>query len=729
MNITEVRKKVALLRVYTWFERVSGVASAYTSEILAFWGCFFLCFASFDGVRPLGIAFSIAYVKKKRGFTEKVFAFLGVAFGGLFFEDGLCMVLSGIVALLWSFWISFGNKTVGVEKIVAPVCAAVPFAFLGGKEFLVAILSITAFSLAFSGLFRGRKAVSSALGDCGFLCLAFSVSLIFSPVSLGVLSFGLVTAVCFSLEGCERGGHFLGGLTGFFSGLALGGDFMIPLAIGGFLCGMCVKKNKKISILLFFLGFLPFVVDFVAFDFSFDIFVDVAWGIALWVSLSELYLNKKRAVAPQPFFSMTESSEKKLSEAIGGVSLALSGVSKAKRREREEKVRTVVDGIFSAECETCVGCKFPTERLKIKLCRDVMNNKKITEQSFSEPFRTECTRWKFIEEKINGMIEKKPYKTSLRIDTLAEDYMAMAKILSHGERKAENRYYHNFALANKLKMALELKNIRAVRIDVFGVRLPVVQITGVPFRIPFPEKTIKAETERLLGKSVDTVAFESEGKTAKITYKATCPMKVDFYKISIPKKGEIICGDSVATFEADEGCFYSVVSDGMGSGRDAAVCSRLGTVFLEKLISAGIDKALAVSMLGNVISSSEDEIFTTVDLLELDLVRGKMTCIKAGAVPTWVLRNNRAYSVSSKTLPCGIISGSCAEQTVLDCFSGDTIIMASDGGEDAVSKALELVLKEKRTLSPREITSILADIAAKNNKRDDDVSFCVLSVA
>jgi stage II sporulation protein E len=166
----------------------------------------------------------------------------------------------------------------------------------------------------------------------------------------------------------------------------------------------------------------------------------------------------------------------------------------------------------------------------------------------------------------------------------------------------------------------------------------------------------------------------------------------------------------------------------MGSGRDAAVCSRLGTTFLEKLISAGIDKACAVSMLGNVISSSEDEIFTTIDLLEVDLVRHKLAIIKAGAAPTWILRNKRVYSVSSRTLPCGIISGSSAEQTVLDCFSGDTVIMASDGGEAAVTEALRVVTSENKTFSSKEISFVLADMAAKKCGRNDDVSFCVVNI-
>ena len=93
----------------------------------------------------------------------------------------------------------------------------------------------------------------------------------------------------------------------------------------------------------------------------------------------------------------------------------------------------------------------------------------------------------------NEIIKENHYKTSLRIDTLAEDYMSMARILAFGEKCAENRCYRDVVTANKLKTALEFKNIRSQRVEICGTRLPLVEIYGIPFKMPFPEKTIKTE--------------------------------------------------------------------------------------------------------------------------------------------------------------------------------------------------------------------------------------------
>ena len=62
-------------------------------------------------------------------------------------------------------------------------------------------------------------------------------------------------------------------------------------------------------------------------------------------------------------------------------------------------------------------------------------------------------------------------------------------------------------------------------------------------------------------------------------------------------------------------------------------------------------------------------------------------------------------------MPCGIIFGSSAEQTVMDCFSGDVVIMASDGGESAVCETVEKMFKEGLLEKNRYVFCKLADVA------------------
>ncbi|MBO7253773.1 MAG: SpoIIE family protein phosphatase [Clostridia bacterium] len=747
MNVKEVERKKEkefekrsfIFQILRFWERVKSVAYTYSDNfeyagffnvsktLKVFLGGFILSFSSIGGVNPFGISFVSA--SGKMGRTERISAFLGTAVASLFIEKGIWFFLASFLAVVLGEIFSFKNRIRETEIAFSAFCGSLFFVFFGVKAFFIAAIGLPVFALAFCGLFHEKKQVDSVLADGGFLCLSLAVSLAFSEFSLWRLSFGIICALFFLVEGAERGGYYLGSLSGFFSGVALGTSYVVPLSVAGFICGIFIRRRRRAGILLTFASLLVF--SFLSFGGKdvLKMIISSFWGIILWVSVSDLILDKKRVKLPISILRKKNVEEKKLSDALGNVSLALSSISKMKRREREEKTMLVLEGIFSEECETCTGCRLNVEAAKGRLCVNMLKNRKISSDNFSDEFKNGCSRFGIIEDKINALMEENPHKTSIRIDTLAEDYMAISRILALGEKRAENRYYHDATASKNIKLALEMKNIRVQRVEVTGTRLPEVELLGIPFKLPFPEKTIKKEIEKTLGKDMEISFLEAESKTAKMGFVAVCPLKIEYYKLSIPKKDELICGDSVSVFDGSDGYFYSLISDGMGSGRDAAVCSRLGTVFLEKLISAGIDKAGAVSMLGNVISASEDEIFTTVDLAEVDLVRGKISFLKAGAAPSWILRNGRAYSISSKTLPCGIIPKSPTEQTIVDCYSGDIVIMASDGGEWAEG-ALGTIGKmmEKKILDPKAIASFLVEEAAKKSGRSDDISFSVLSI-
>ena len=722
MNISEVKRRGLKIKALSFLHQIENFILRFSKEILCFFAGAVLSFAKLYGTNVFGISFICACG------TRNIFALAGALTSALLGGKDIIFVAASVLGVIFQMFLKKNNITGAINSVISSsLCASL----LGIKDISIIVpLAVTSavFSFAYTGLFHEKRSFAPAMADVGFLSLAFSMTLAFSRLGVGWFDFSVVTAAYFCFEGAQRGGYLLGGLAGFFSGMALGAEYIVPLVLCGFVCGMYIRKFSLRAIFASVVIGCVFGVIFSSEIDYVEFVVSLLWSGIIWILSSDILYDRKKANYPSKQITESTESMKRLSAAVGSISLMLSSVSKAKRRAREDNIRMVVEGVFCAECETCFGCALPTERTKLHLCNCVYKNKKINHNDFSENFKSNCSHWEMIRDKLNIIIEENPEKTELRIDTLAKDYMSMSRLLALGEQRAENRCFSDTAMAKKIKMALELKNIRVMSVNVTGTRLPSVEICGIPFKLPFPEKAITSTVEKILCKKVKIAVLETEGKTTRMKLKSVCGLKVDFYKISLAKKGEIICGDSTASFEDDEGYFYSVISDGMGSGRDAAVCSRLGTSFLEKLISAGIDKAGAVSMLGGVIASSGDEVFTTVDLVEIDLVRKKLTLIKAGAAPTWILRDGKAYSVSSKTMPCGIISKTNAEQTILDCFSGDYVIMASDGGECAASDVINYVLREKKNFSSKDIASCLVDTAVKINGRNDDISFCVMSI-
>lgn len=138
------------------------------------------------------------------------------------------------------------------------------------------------------------------------------------------------------------------------------------------------------------------------------------------------------------------------------------------------------------------------------------------------------------------------------------------------------------------------------------------------------------------------------------------------------------CGDVISSFEAD-GKHYMLISDGMGSGREAALTSSIAAMFLERMLTSGASMETSLKMLNKLIRAGERECSATIDLAEIDLKTGEAKFIKSGAAPSFVIRDGSIYRLQSKTVPIGIIRALDAEMIKFDVEEGDTIVMLSDG--------------------------------------------------
>jgi len=187
--------------------------------------------------------------------------------------------------------------------------------------------------------------------------------------------------------------------------------------------------------------------------------------------------------------------------------------------------------------------------------------------------------------------------------------------------------------------------------------------------------------------------------------------------------GDGISGDAVVSFEND-GRFYTVISDGMGSGKEAALTSGVCVTLLEKLIKSGAELETALKMLNRIIRASGRETSATVDIAEIDLVTGEARFIKSGAAPTFVLRDGGIFRLQSKTVPIGIIRALDAEMIKFDIAAGDTIVMVSDGAArsyEEVPWLLDMMSADETVLrgSEREAAAKIVKEAARRGSMDD----------
>lgn len=97
---------------------------------------------------------------------------------------------------------------------------------------------------------------------------------------------------------------------------------------------------------------------------------------------------------------------------------------------------------------------------------------------------------------------------------------------------------------------------------------------------------------------------------------------------------------------------------------------------LDRLLTAGSDFGAALRLVNAaLLSGGGEERLCTVDAAILDLFTCRLDLFKAGAAPTYILRQGRAAVVETPSLPAGILDGAQAEHTALTLAEGDLIVM------------------------------------------------------
>ena len=187
---------------------------------------------------------------------------------------------------------------------------------------------------------------------------------------------------------------------------------------------------------------------------------------------------------------------------------------------------------------------------------------------------------------------------------------------------------------------------------------------------------------------------------------------------------ESVSGDSSMQFSDGFGNSYFIIADGMGSGNRAALESSMACSLLSKLIRAGSDVSTALQMVNTLlISKSTDEVFTTADILKLNLFTGKADFFKAGAAQSFVKTGGTVNTVESTALPLGIIPGAKISPVTLRLSDGDCTALISDGiPEQSYPKLRELLLSDGYSPSRCADAVIEADKPDKalyNNFSDD----------
>lgn len=203
-----------------------------------------------------------------------------------------------------------------------------------------------------------------------------------------------------------------------------------------------------------------------------------------------------------------------------------------------------------------------------------------------------------------------------------------------------------------------------------------------------------------------------------------------YAKAFAQKEGELFCGDTAGGFRTADDRYVFTITDGMGSGTKAARQSVKAVRVMENLAKNGLEQEDILKVLNRNLLESAEESVLGVDVASVDLKSGVCDLFKAGAAPTYVLRNGIVYEIGSETLPVGMLDEADVKHERCTLTDKDYLILISDGVLGKDKKWLSEYLN--RIPTPRDCVSladgILREAKKSGRNRIDDVTVLAVQI-
>lgn len=706
-------------------------------------------------MHPFGLAFFSA-----TGGKEALFAFLGVAVSCVFNISGMMIQFTTLV-LMYILRRSFTGGRFDEPRVIklcesAAASLFIRIAHMTADYFsagallntLVFVSTCSACSYLFSGILgTERKRVTGSSYMLCVLSLLFCTVLALKSFNFFGISTSLIVSVIFTLIFAKANGAVYGCVCGFICGFAVDGAVMsASLGIAGLISGSFFSGGLFFSPLLFVISSALSSIYLTDFSALSTVLPELITGSVIFMPVSanipEFFRvspsKKPIQKTPRP---LEKSEFHHVSDSLSSLAGTFLKLSEHFRYPSAAETFDIIDDAFSEVCETCsmsslCYAKKQTDMNELKQnLLAVLRNNNLSHEYISKLLLEKCIHSEKLCELINKEYTSLAYShfRANRTGTLASHYSAVSRLIRSTEKQQEENRVHDVHLEKLISKALRQASIPFSHVFVFGKRTKDIEIHGIHAdRIPCSASDLALYLSKECAIKLSEPDFDISDVSDMIMRLSRKPViSVEYAKTCHAKSNANVNGDTVSFFDSpDTNFFYSLISDGMGSGSDAAITSRLSSIFLEKLLTAGTAKNVSLEMLNSLLLSKNDETFSTVDLLEIDLLNSSACFVKAGAAPSFVLRNTKLYKIASSTPPAGIIDSFSAESTRVPLEKGDVIISVSDGVIQSPDDALwlsELIHIDTKD-DPALLAAQILERAKVINSREDDMSVSVVRI-
>lgn len=705
---------------------------------------------------PFGIAFC-ASVKKRPPAP-----FLGAFLGAVLYPDfGFPYGAAILVTVILRAYLSSLKFNEGlVKKLIA--CAG-SSSFLCIEKFIVGgftsvnllfsvftIALSVAFAFLYSVYFSPEERFEN-LSEAGTAALMFTGLYALNQIDIYGFYPAVILAFLFSIFTCTKFGFMRGGIIGLICGLASGADAAVyaPLiAICAIVFGIIYNFSDIVAICSVL--FISIVYGIYSSNVKTveSIFQNVVLVIILYVAAS--FIGKKLGIITDknkndvkiydyaiPTFTNTTAVNDRiemLSKTYKELSEIFSGMGKHQTEPTPRELCIIIKDTLSSVCAGCKNkekCTVRRECLSqvIKLSKKYLQKGRDIPIIKAELLPKNCSP--SLINSINNEYKKLVvYKCENdSCNESASSMMDISRALS-SVNDENSDYLPNPDIASKLAntlMGLRIENSGVFAQGKRGITAYVYNVK--PTRINIGVKTLARLVSNSCGIDFAPPKITYNSNKYTMCFSRKAKIIIDGASSQLSFKDGPICGDSICSFRTPAD-YFSVICDGMGSGTDAACTSRMSCIMLNKLITGGCSTNVAIDMINKLLLKKFDEVFTTLDILQIDIFSGEANLYKAGSASSLIIRNGKKYELSAKTTPIGIVDKYVSESIKLRLCEGDTIIMFSDGATEAFNNNDNLFAQVLGVINKdaHYICNHLTALAKASNLRRDDITFAVIKI-
>lgn len=586
------------------------------------------------------------------------------------------------------------------------------------------------------------------------LTLLFFIALSLGAVNIFGISLSYIFSSLVTLLVAKRFGALRGLTVGFITSLGISGTLSVSFALAGLGAGIMFGFGTGYAIIAGGAALSAWSAYTIGLSGFLAVFPEYVIASSLAIPLlKKIGINE---VKEKPLESGKESEDmvgtmalayqNKFSGSLDSLELALSSLSSvireySKRSQRPmgfDDYRNIVITVAEHYCGECGGAGLCTKE-EIRPCiknADLIANKlvggtKITGSDVNT-FTEFCQHASEVAEAINMEVARREMEIYRpKSSVLADEYELIAKLLNSARATDNAERTVDDNLTEPLSEIFARHGFEGGTIRAFGERRRHFILAGEDRdgrRITSPE--LRRDIEEAIGVRLDTPEYFRRDDMVLMECGIRRALKVKIATASRAGDENEISGDTISCFESGDDRFYSLISDGMGSGEVAKETSDFVAKFMRSALDIGTAKDTLLHILNHTIRSQGEECSATVDLFEIDLLTGEATFIKSGAAPSYVKRESSIFRIRSQTAPIGLLTSIDSEKIRVEVRPGDYVVMLSDGIADSMEDApwLLLLLGEPPKENLEEYAKLILDEAVKNAKTSDDMSVVIIKI-